>query len=456
MEKTKLTNYGKIIILISTILIILTVGVGILFMAKSRDAIKQVVYDRMLSISDTTASMINGDVFATITEEDHDNNNANYKEIYDMLTAFLNNNDFVYIYVVRETEDKDEYGDPIFVYIVDPDPVAPAYYGEEVVHTEALVYASQGRHAVDNGAKEDRWGSFYSAYSPIYNSNDEIVGIVGIDFDSVDYERQLTRNNLYFIGLSALSLFVGALVAMLGAGRTIRRFRILNQEVTKLSEDVDKLTEDIKDNPDYKAIARRREPLIVNDDAEAINEQIYQLRAEIRQYIDYAHSQAYMDSMTGVGNKTAYLDLVQNINKKIVEGTANFSVVVFDLNGLKVINDNKGHVSGDQFIINSSKAIIKTFGVDKCFRIGGDEFIVVLENVNKVLLQAKLNQLPQEVKNINTNKSQEDEEVSFSYGSATFNKDTDKIFNEVFKRADDEMYAYKARYYLQHGDRRNK
>ena len=74
---------------------------------------------------------------------------------------------------------------------MDPSLNEPAEFGEEIVVTDALIKASKGISAVDEKPYTDRWGTFYSAFSPIYNSSGVIVGIVGVDFTTEWYEGQL-------------------------------------------------------------------------------------------------------------------------------------------------------------------------------------------------------------------------------------------------------------------------
>ena len=71
---------------------------------------------------------------------------------------------------------------------------------------------------------------------------------------------------------------------------------------------------------------------------------------------------AYTDPLTGVKNKHAYVELEDKIDKLIADGEMkNFSVVVFDLNDLKLINDKLGHYAGDKYIIDAVKIIQQFF-----------------------------------------------------------------------------------------------
>ena len=91
-------------------------------------------------------------------------------------------------------------------------------------------------------------------------------------------------------------------------------------------------------------------------------------------------SMANTDSLTGIRNKHAYSQYESLMNQHIKDGTIkdNLAVLVCDINGLKHVNDTKGHAAGDQLIKDASALICEYFKHGAVFRIGGDEFAVVL------------------------------------------------------------------------------
>ena len=164
----------------------------------------------------------------------------------------------------------------------------------------------------------------------------------------------------------------------------------------------------------------------------------------------YAEEQAYTDPMTGVGNKTAYLDRIKDLNEEIVSGTASFAIAVFDVNGLKSTNDNYGHEYGDRIIKDAAKLICRVFATGQIYRIGGDEFIAVLESMTEEELEERFKQLAEEEENFNQNEKRYAMTFSFSWGGTAFHPSEDVNYKEVFKRADQAMYHYKRNYYKQH------
>nr|MCR5122472.1 GGDEF domain-containing protein [Ruminococcus sp.] len=178
----------------------------------------------------------------------------------------------------------------------------------------------------------------------------------------------------------------------------------------------------------------------------ALSAQLRSFRHELRQYLSYVHSQAYTDTMTGVGSKTAYLKKVRHIDKQIGAGSAAFAVAVFDMNGLKKINDNYGHEMGDRFIIGAASVIKKVFGSSNVYRIGGDEFISIIESCTEKDIADFFARLDTVIEEINS-ASRFPLRLTISKGAAVFSAETDTSCNQVFKRADEAMYDDKCEFY---------
>ncbi|MBO4286029.1 MAG: GGDEF domain-containing protein, partial [Bacilli bacterium] len=104
-------------------------------------------------------------------------------------------------------------------------------------------------------------------------------------------------------------------------------------------------------------------------------------KEEKRNELNIAQSQIAHDALTGMLSKHAYVDEEERINNLIEQQVADqFSVVMFDVNGLKRINDTKGHDAGDKYLIECAKLIQKTFKGCPVYRVGGDEFVAILTN----------------------------------------------------------------------------
>ena len=140
-----------------------------------------------------------------------------------------------------------------------------------------------------------------------------------------------------------------------------------------------------------------------------------------------------------VKNKHAFVEMEDEYDKLIATNSVKeFIVVVFDLNGLKIINDTQGHKAGDNYIKNSVRIIADYFPFDSIYRFGGDEFVVILKNEEVDRAQKCHNDFMKAIdENVNNKKP------IVASGMSKFKKNHDNTFNAVFYRADKMMYARK-------------
>lgn len=107
-----------------------------------------------------------------------------------------------------------------------------------------------------------------------------------------------------------------------------------------------------------------------------------------RDMIHRLETYSYRDQLTGVGNRRAMLAFIRTIP----DGTS-LAFFFSDINGLKVENDTKGHEAGDQLIKKTATVLITAAGPDHVFRMGGDEFLLIIENVTEPEAMTMLKEL---------------------------------------------------------------
>ena len=154
---------------------------------------------------------------------------------------------------------------------------------------------------------------------------------------------------------------------------------------------------------------------------------------------------ANRDSLTGVKSKTAYDTYVAYANEQIAKGESPiFGLAMIDLNYLKNTNDKYGHDAGDEALIKLANTICLVFKHSPVYRVGGDEFIVVLRNDDFNNHDALIEEFKERMVSIFTNQNlQVQERISAAIGYAEFDKEKDKSIEDIFKRADKEMYKHK-------------
>ncbi len=152
-----------------------------------------------------------------------------------------------------------------------------------------------------------------------------------------------------------------------------------------------------------------------------------------------AKEKAYVDALTGIRNALAYTEAKEQFDQRITDGTlTELGVAVFDLNGLKIVNDTEGHEAGDRYIQSAARAIREGFRHSQIFRIGGDEFAALLTgddyNHRSELVAAFDRQMED---------NQLNGLVVVSCGLDILRPESDPNFNAVFERADQKMYERK-------------
>ena len=177
-----------------------------------------------------------------------------------------------------------------------------------------------------------------------------------------------------------------------------------------------------------KLEVERRNARIAGERAQASEREL----GEVRQV-------AYKDALTGVKSKFAYTEEEAAIDESIREGSVGeLAVVVCDVNGLKHINDTYGHAEGDEYIRSACRLICKRYAHSPVFRIGGDEFVVLVRGEDFARRAEILDELNRCVEE-NIAKG----EVVVAAGMADY-EPTDVQFYVTFHRADQRMYARKA------------
>lgn len=168
------------------------------------------------------------------------------------------------------------------------------------------------------------------------------------------------------------------------------------------------------------------------------------LASELSNYflVDKLKILSSMDMLTGVMNRNEmnnYVDLLFNVDMK-----TSVAVIFADLNGLKTVNDNKGHNVGDQLLKDAAKLLCEVFDRKFIFRAGGDEFTIILKGITEDELNDKITKLHE--------LSEKSDSVCFAIGSA-FEKDNRKV-RIALRDADERMYTDKKNFYKCHPEKK--
>ena len=166
------------------------------------------------------------------------------------------------------------------------------------------------------------------------------------------------------------------------------------------------------------------------------NRRVRQMRA--------LENRAYRDTLTGLLNRTAYYDYNKELNRKLENGEADFSILMIDVNYLKRMNDVYGHEQGNLYLQGAANLMEKVFGNEHLYRIGGDEFVVILEGKAQNGVEERIRAFKEEIARLQADDSlQPWEKISAAVGIAKYEKGTHRETEEVLRKADEAMYADK-------------
>ena len=187
-----------------------------------------------------------------------------------------------------------------------------------------------------------------------------------------------------------------------------------------------------------------------NDEVGILTKSFQRLVEHLKAYISDLNSKAYKDALTHVKNKGAFdiqmhkIDDLLNTEEADAE-PMQFAIGMFDCNFLKNINDQYGHANGDAYLRTGCMFICKVFAHSPVFRIGGDEFAVLLQGEDYQNRETLVSQFDEQVEQLNAAAENPWEKVNISKGIAVYDRAIDPDVHSVLHRADEEMYKEKVR-----------
>ena len=229
--------------------------------------------------------------------------------------------------------------------------------------------------------------------------------------------------------VAAFLLVVAAVVTLRVAGGITRPLRRL----TEAAEQVDAGNFDFV--PEYDS----------KDEVGKLTHTFGRLTTHLRTYISELNSLAYTDALTSVHNKGAFDICVREMQSRISDfgEKPEFAVGVFDCDNLKAVNDRHGHDEGDSYLQTASALICGVFRHSPVFRIGGDEFAVILQNEDYRARDELLEKFKARNADLCKKSGSNWEHAGVACGIAVYDPKTDPEVSSVVRRADMLMYENK-------------
>ena len=265
---------------------------------------------------------------------------------------------------------------------------------------------------------------------PWATSSEVFVAAVNIQYSGNTEINETMSQLILQVIISAI--VVTALFVLLTIFITRRITRPLRRLI-KAAEQIDEGNYDVKLDYDEK------------DEIGALSRTFNRLIGHLKDYIEDLNSLAYGDALTHVRNKGAFDIYVQELQSRVddPEQTPEFAIAMLDCDELKGINDKYGHEKGDVYLKNSSRLICRVFKNSPVFRIGGDEFVVVLQGEDYEKRDELVKYFIEKSAEITSFAKNPWEEIRVAIGVAEYDKRFDPIVADIVKRADHLMYENK-------------
>ena len=462
MDKHRKPIKRTIIIYSFVFITLLCISMSILSYSSYSESLYKACDERMLDIIDYVEAHIDHDdlyecVLTCVESE-------KFKEMGLFMDSIMEDFDIHFLYILRPTGDNSGNtvinvfsADTAYGRETDPDGYYLGLELDDVYSEEEL------QKYLDAYEKEDvsyfknfsSWGYDYTAAKRLVNSAGEGIGILCVDIEVAEIRKLIARHTAITAILIILSgaLFVGFFVFWMN--------RKVTDPISKLEKSVEAFAESSHNQTDPDKLVYENPHIHSQNEVEALSDAVSQLSSDMRDYVKKVLEEktkvedmktevikmdmlAYQDALTHVKNKAWYDKVEARVNEDIENDKARFGIIMCDLNNLKKINDNYGHEHGNDYLAGACHLICITFDHSPIFRVGGDEFVVLLERTDYNSREKLLEELQNIFEETSSDESKEPwERYSVAMGMAIYDKENDKCMNDVFKRADELMYQNK-------------
>lgn len=387
-----------------------------------------------------------------------------YVELGKFMDSIMEDFDIHYLYIVDPTPNGDRIdmvniysADTVYGRETDPDGYYLGYEqpDEYDYETAKLYLECTAKDEVSYFKNFTYWGYDYTALMPLINGRGEHFAALCVDIE-VEAVQNAIKN------FTAINV---CLIVFLGMVFITFFLLWMNQNITepiiKLEKSVVSFADKSHGKPDIEKLKYVDPQIHTKNEVESLSNAINQMAFDMKEYVksildaedvvedmksqvSHMDMLAYQDALTHVKNKTWYDKTEERVNEDIAAGNARFGILMADLNNLKKINDTYGHEHGNDYIFGACHMICIIFDHSPVFRIGGDEFVVLLENRDYDNREKLVEDLRKAFEVASSDETKEPwERYSSAFGLATYDSTTDKCMNDVFKRADDQMYQNK-------------
>ncbi len=300
------------------------------------------------------------------------------------------------------------------------------------------------------------YGTYYTACKPLRASDGETVALICADIPSSEVHRTIGG---YVRQCVAITLLCGLAFAFF-------LLRWLRRNVTKPVLELEKSARGFAEKShslrDLRDLDFAMPEIRANNEVRSLAESVFKMASDLKTGVEKLISSearaasaeskaenmtqlAFRDPLTHVKSKAAYDSRAEELTAEIAAGNARFAMVMADMNELKEINDAYGHDYGDKYLVGACGLICQVFKRSPVYRVGGDEFVVLMQGADYDDRDALLAELRERWRQTCEEPGREPwDRFSAAAGMAVFGEEPDDTVEQVLDRADDRMYAEKA------------
>ncbi|SCY52989.1 diguanylate cyclase (GGDEF) domain-containing protein [Butyrivibrio sp. INlla14] len=417
---------------------------------------------RMLDIINYVDSHIDVEDLSECVESGEES--EKFTALMAFMDSIMEDFDIHYLYIVRPVLEDDRMwmmnvisADTAIGRETDPDGYYLGFVLEDVYDRETLELYQQhlDMDEISYFKNFSSWGYDYTALKPLINAEGEHFAALCVDIEVDDVQRAIKTYTIFNVILIVVLGIMFVTLFILWMNRNI------TEPLVRLEKSVVSFAERSHEQTDPDLLSYDDPHIHTKNEVESLSNAVNLMSIDMRNYVrniiaaedrvqdmknqvTHMDMLAYQDALTHVKNKAWYDKIEERVNADIEAGKARFAILMADLNNLKKINDNYGHEHGNDYIFGACHIICVIFDHSPVFRIGGDEFVVLMENRDYDDKDKLIEELKLAYEETSKDESKEPwERYSSAIGVAVFDSAVDKCMNDVFKRADEAMYKHK-------------
>lgn len=462
MQSRKRPLKTSIVLFIMVFIALLSLVLSTITYANYTSALYKSYDERMTDIVNNVYSHIDIEDLSTCVETGKES--EKFWELMSFMDSIMEDFDIHYLYIVYPMINGDDFtmvnvisADTAYGRETDPDGYYLNYALYDVYSLEELLKYQEalGKNENSHFKNFSEWGYDYTLVKPLINAEGKHFAALCVDIEVADLQRAImTYTIINVILIVLLGILFGALFL---AWMT----KNISDPIKRLEGSVVSFAQRSHEQTDPSLLDYDDPDIHTHNEVESLSNAVGQMTVDMRAYVksiidaenkvknmksqvSHMDMLAYQDALTHVKNKAWYDKTQERVNNDIAAGRARFGILMADLNCLKKINDTYGHEHGNDYIFGACHQICVIFDHSPVFRIGGDEFVVLLENRDYENRDRLLEEIKMAFEYSQSDMTKEPwERYSAAIGFALYDEKTDTCMNDVFKRADNLMYENK-------------